>query len=79
MKWFEVLQAVQKLHRAGRALTSGTVADKTGLPTSTASAWLGKFVRWGYLLRAGSESGDRHWVRVYSITSFGKRYKRGKE
>lgn len=41
-----------------------------------ASAWLGKFVRWGYVVRAGHDPGERSW-RGYSLTRWGATIKKG--
>ncbi len=61
---------------ASEAGIQATIGDD-GFPISTAldiaSAWLGKMVRWGYVLRAGSEpsTGGKGWARLYILTSFG--------
>ena len=75
MLWFEVVEDVQRLGKARRIITSATLSERAGIGLHAASAWLGKMVRWGYVARDGTVSGDRHWVRVYTLTDYGKRWK----
>jgi hypothetical protein len=86
--WWSVLEAARRASRRGKeaftasdlaheARIDATVGDDGFLKSpaeSIASAWLGKFVRWGYALRAGSRGspkGGNAWVRLYTLTEFG--------
>lgn len=71
MTWYEVLLAARKSASKDGLLTSESLALGTGLPVKTASAWLSKFVRWGYCLREGSETGKARWVRTFKLTKYG--------
>jgi hypothetical protein len=59
MDWFQVLKAARRSAIDGR-ITSEALADAMStkgppVPVKVASAWLGKFVRWGYVLREESD------------------------
>jgi hypothetical protein len=76
--WYDVLLAARKVATDG-LLTSVDLGPKTGMDPKTASAWLSKFVRWGYCTLAGSKAGNQRWLRVYRITDWGMSYKPGKK
>ena len=71
MHWYLILKAARKLD----PLTSYALAGEVGTTVNIASAWLGKFCRWGYVVRVGSARGARRWVRVYELTRWGRRFK----
>jgi len=73
MHWYDVLKSVRRISSAGE-ITSSVVADDTDLTPALASAWLGKFTRWGYLVRVGVRSGHGRPRTVYQLTSWGKRF-----
>jgi len=85
--WLLVLEACRRV--AARAkdgqFTAAEVAleakiKATGKSTAQriASAWLGKFYRWGYVMRVGSKSGSTRWIGLYELTSWGEEYGKGK-
>jgi hypothetical protein len=79
MDWWTVLQAVRKASLDGkRPFTALDVsreakieATERSRPEQLASAWLGKFHRWGYVLPDGSAKGEKRWVRTFTITEYG--------
>jgi DNA-binding IclR family transcriptional regulator len=74
MAWIEYLLELRDIANAGEAITASSLSERTGIPAGVASAWLGKFVRWGYVVRSGSASGEKRWVRVYELTKWGHKY-----
>lgn len=85
MQWFDVLMAVRRTsHDGGRDFTAFDLAVESLFDRypdrrkAIASAWLGKFARWGYVVRVGSVRGEKRWARKYKITGYGlKRPKPG--
>ena len=87
--WFVVLEAARKASRNGkRVFTAAELTEeselqgtigKDGFPVSKpeqiASAWLGKFCRWGYACRNGSTGNGKRWVRTYEMTEYGLKRK----
>lgn len=81
--WYDVLLAVRRASLQGqRPFTAQDVAREAGIegterssPERIASAWLGKFQRWGYILVEGSAKGARRWIRTYTVTDWGMRFK----
>lgn len=79
MHWWDVLQAVRRVSLAGeRLFTAVDVAREAGIegtersaPGDIASAWLGKFVRWGYVIQKGTAKGEKRWIRTYEVTKYG--------
>lgn len=79
MHWWDVLEAVRRVSLAGeRPFTSMDVAREAGIkaterssPERIASAWLGKFQRWGYIVQKGTAEGAKRWIRTYTITKYG--------
>jgi len=78
LAWYDVLQAARKVASDG-ILTSVDLASKTGMGTTLSSAWLSKFVRWGYCTLEGSKAGNKRWLRIFRITKWGMDYKPGKK
>jgi hypothetical protein len=81
MEWLDILKATRK-HAVNGDITSAVLKKKTGLDIRVASAWLSKFVRWGYLIRAGVSidliDGQRRPGRpgvIYQLTSWGLRFR----
>lgn len=74
MPWMDILQAVRSVALKG-SITAAAVAAEAGIKPSAASSWLGKFCRWGYVVRAGTAMGTVRWTRAYEITKFGRSYK----
>jgi hypothetical protein len=81
--WYAVLLAARKasLDRK-RPFTASDVAREAGIKGTKvssaeriASAWLGKFHRWGYVLRTGSAKGEKRWIGIYEMTDWGMRFK----
>lgn len=84
MTWFQVLEAARRISEVSPtgeftaselALEAGLQESKKSTADQLASAWLGKFCRWGYALRTGSSPGQKKWIRVYTLTKFGKEMK----
>ncbi|MGI0147904.1 MAG: hypothetical protein ACREDF_00020 [Thermoplasmata archaeon] len=76
MNWYGILKAARKSAIDG-LVTSERLSEKIGVPVRIASAWLGKFVRWGYMLReVGPGNGRRgRPPMVYRLTRWGLRFK----
>lgn len=81
MDWYGVLKAVRKLtgNDPERDFTAEELALGAGLkgterssPRHIASAWLGKMVRWGYVVRSGAATTGTS-RRSYRITRWGIR------
>lgn len=80
--WFQVLEAVRRLAgpKGVKLFTSDGVAQEAGIRDGKkrearhiASAWLGKFLRWGYIAHSGrAVAGPSR--RAYRITDWGLRY-----
>lgn len=79
MDWWAVLQAVRRASLDGtRPFTALDVSREAKLEdtdaskgSQIASAWLGKFHRWGYVLPEGSAKGEKRWIRTFKITKYG--------
>ncbi len=78
MHWYGILKAARRIAVDG-IVTSDKLAEAIGDETRIASAWLGKFYRWGYVLRVGRQNGSgRGRPRtVYQLTSWGVRFRVG--
>lgn len=74
MAWQDILDAARRAALRG-PITSAAVAAEAGVDPRVASAWLGKFCRWGYVVRSGTTPGEKRWTRTYELTAFGIRYK----
>lgn len=60
--WFGILEACRKLGKNGAVITSERLNDEMNFretdeatPLQIASAWLGKFAKWGYVERGESD------------------------
>lgn len=72
MDWFDVLKAARKVGSEGKEVTAEALAAAARIEASVASAWLGKFVRWGYVLRTGRDTSRRGRPQtVYALTRWG--------
>lgn len=77
--WFAVLEAARVLCPTGEepfgagALARGARIQKgaRSTPDQIASAWLGKFVKWGYARHAGTSQEGGRWRRRYVLTEYG--------
>lgn len=84
--WFDILLAVRKASLDGqRPITAQDVSREAKIRDTEkssadqiASAWLGKFLRWGYVVVDGSAKGDRRWIRTYKVTRWGLEFKPSK-
>lgn len=78
MDWYGILRAARRSAVDGQ-ITSDVLATAIRSETRVASAWLGKFVRWGYVLRVGRRNGDGRGrpTTVYQLTSWGLRFRPG--
>jgi hypothetical protein len=81
--WYSVLVAARRVasrkpvfNSTDLALEAKIEATERSEAHQIASAWLGKFVRWGYAVRAGHDPGERSW-RGYSLTNWGATIKKG--
>lgn len=88
--WYGVLKAIRDVVSAKggdpleAAFTAEELAEEAGMaqsksgasPSWIASAWLGKFVRWGYVVRGGKAPNVAgRAVQTYRITAWGmKKY-----
>lgn len=89
-EWFRVLEAARRVgSRVGRggpealpftasdlAMEAEIGAGAKGSPASIASAWIGKFVRWGYakVHRAEKRFTAGHPVMYYVLTRWGMEF-----
>jgi hypothetical protein len=71
--WWSLLLEARKL-KAG--FTAQELASAGEIGASVASAWLGKFVAWGYAERAGSRAAPPRWIRLYTLTERGQTRRR---
>ena len=83
MDWYSVLLAARRcasrkpvFNSTDLSLEAKIEATERSEAHQIASAWLGKFVRWGYAVRAGHDPGERSW-RGYSLTRWGATIKKG--
>lgn len=76
MDWFDILKAARKVGSEGRTVTAEALAKHLTIDPAVASAWLGKFVRWGYALRAGRDTSRRGRPQtVYTLTRWGLEFR----
>jgi len=76
MNWFDILKAVRKVGSGGKEVTAEALAKQLTLDPAVASAWLGKFARWGYVLRVGRDTSRRGRPQtIYSITRWGMEFR----
>lgn len=69
MDWFSLLERIRKLETPFE--TSGVAG--AGLSPKDASAWISKFVKWGYAKRVGSTPNDgRKPTGLYELTAYGR-------
>lgn len=72
MNWFQVLRSARLAASKERLINSRALAKAIELPEKDASAWLGKFVRWGYAIRVDREANGRGRPRtIYRLTKYG--------
>lgn len=78
MDWYGILRAARRVAVDGQ-ITSDVLAEATKTETRVASAWLGKFVRWGYVLRVGRKNGTGRGrpTTIYQLTGWGLRFRPG--
>jgi exoribonuclease II len=72
--WWRILLAVRRVAHRNPRFTSAEVGSEAKISPAEASAWLGKMVRWGYVIRTGSvmvEEAPR-WERLYALTRRGE-------
>jgi hypothetical protein len=85
MSWFEVLERAREICPDGeRRFTAAELADHAALaaggaakPEQIASAWLAKFVKWGYATRTGKRPGPFRPLTLYVLTRLGLTCVRG--
>lgn len=77
MDWFNILKAARKCAEGeDRTVTAAELAAAARIPPDVASAWLGKFARWGYVLRTGRDTSRRGRPQtVYTITRWGMEFR----
>lgn len=73
--WFDVLKAARRISDRGVSLTSVALAKEANIQANVASAWLFKFEKWNYVLRAGKESTGARWSWSWALTKWGWLYK----
>lgn len=70
MDWFSLLERIRKI---GGPFESSSIVDAE-LNPSDASAWISKFVKWGYVKRIGSAPNKgRKPKGVYELTDYGRK------
>lgn len=84
--WFLVLDHTREIARGREkkdpkkaVFAAEELAKKTGLPDNVASAWLGKFCRWGYVVRVGKAPSKGRFRTLYSLTTWGIEFVRKKK
>lgn len=88
MTWYDVLKAARRAAAAGNRkeavfTAAGVAAQAKIKPTdrssadAIASAWLCKFLRWGYVLRAGTQGGKGRPRTLFVLTDWGRRCRPG--
>lgn len=81
-EWARVLGVAREVAEdAGdeRLFTSVQLGAAAAIPSAVASAWLGKFFRWGYALRAGKVPTGGRWAFQWRLTKWGMNMKIGPE
>ena len=68
--WFDVLTFSRELAEVG-VFTSTQLADAADVSVKEASAWLSKFYRWGYALKAGRTPTNGRWSFQWKLTKWG--------
>lgn len=69
--WFGILESARLLGSKFTALDLKNATEITEL--KLASAWLSKFLKWGYVAKLGTqEGGGKKPFTVYSLTDYGK-------
>lgn len=68
--WYTILLAVRRI--ADEDFTSTDLAEEVGLDVASASAWLSKFERWGYVRKAGKAAAGRRWCWTWGLTTYGE-------
>jgi DNA-binding PadR family transcriptional regulator len=72
MAWFDFLGSLRAIASQKPNFGSEDLARQSGLSEKDASAWISKFVRWGYAKRIGLEENPGRKPRgVYSLTDYG--------
>lgn len=78
--WLGVLDAVRAVAQQKTPFGSADVAKALGMAPGVASAWLGKFARWGYVLRVGHKSvkfGAGAPPVLFEVTRWGMEFRPG--
>jgi len=73
--WYDVLRHARRFADGGgpesATVTAPDLAREAKMPLREASAWLAKFVKWGYAERVGSAPYGKRWVRLFLLTKSG--------
>lgn len=77
--WYSILLVARTIVKEREILTSSSLAKKADIPVNVASAWLGKFYRWGYALKSGIQRSKGRPAYIWGLTDWGMRYKVGKK
>jgi hypothetical protein len=80
--WYDVLKAARRASKNGTDLLTAAALSEDGFfkpygdrGIHVASAWLSKFVRWGYAVREGSQPSGKAWARTYRLTKWGLKFR----
>jgi hypothetical protein len=80
--WYGVLLAARRIGARGEELTSSALAVEAKIPDTAlstavqiASGWLGKFYRWGYVLKIGRLRTKGRPATVWQLTKWGEECK----
>lgn len=73
--WVDVLYACRRIHERGDSLTSKALGLEAKVDTKIASAWLFKFLKFGYVLKSDKLSTGKRWSWSWNLTKWGLRFK----
>lgn len=73
--WFDVLLAARRIQGRGEVITSQSLAGEAKVTTAIASAWLFKFMKYGYVLKGDKYIAGRRWSWSWGLTRWGLRFR----
>ncbi len=76
--WYDVLQAARRVQGRDEIITSKSLGLEAKIPTSIASAWLFKFLKFGYVLKGDKYITGKRWSWSWGLTRWGLRFREKK-
>lgn len=69
--WYRILEACRRLSEPFGSIELAAACKSPKLDAHSASGWLSKFVRWGYVAPAGSRKAKGHPASLFTLTVVG--------